>query len=121
MRDYQHLTKTMQAIDEDAKQDLLFYLNAALERAGLADPTAQRAVLADMIGLCELPLAPGERVNEAQRFEVCGGWLARDEQGQHWGRLQVADALQLTLVFDAKGAVTSWDPRTPAFVATQWE
>ena len=121
MRDFTHLTRTLQGIDEDAKEDLLHYLRAALERAGLEDPTTQRVLIQDMIRLCEIPLAPGERINESQRLEVLGGWLARDEQGQYWGRLQVADALQLTLVFDQRGAVTSWAPQAPAFVATDWE
>lgn len=121
--DFSHLTRTMQGIDEDAKEDLLFWFRAALERAGLEDPTTQRVLLSDMIGLCEIPLAPGERINESQRFEVAGGWLARDEAGQYWGKLQVDDAAaqELLFVFDQHGAVTSWGPKAPAFVATDWE
>lgn len=121
MRDFTHLTRTMQAIDEDAKEDLLHYLRQALQRAGLEDPTVQKVLLADVLGLTDIPLAPGERVNQSQRFEVFGGWLARDEQGQYWGRLQLEDAQLLTVVFDTHGAVTSWEPRTPPFVATHWE
>ena len=120
--DFSQLTRTMQGIDEDAKQDLLFWFRETLERAGIEDPTTQRVVFEDLIGLCEIPLAPGERINESQRFEVAG-WLARDEAGQFWGKLQIDDAAaeELVFCFDQHGAVTSWSPKAPVFVATHWE
>lgn len=122
-RDFSTLTKVMQGIGEDAKQDLLFWFRDTLERAGIEDPTTQRVLLSDMIGLTDIPLAPGERVNESQRFEVAAGWLARDDAGQYWGKLQIDDATakELIFVFDQSGAVTSWAPKAPAFVATDWE
>ena len=122
-KDYAELTRTMQGIDEDAKQDLLFWFREALGRAGIEDPTTQRVLLSDMIGLTEIPLAPGERVNESQRFEVAAGWLARDDAGQFWGKLQIDDATakELIFVFDQSGAVTSWAPKAPAFTPTDWE
>lgn len=122
-KDYAELTRTMLGIDEDAKQDLLFWFRDTLERAGIEDPTTQRVLLSDMIGLTDIPLALGERVNESQRFEVAAGWLARDDAGQYWGKLQIDDvtAKELIFVFDQGGAVTSWGPKAPAFVATDWE
>ena len=73
-KDYAELTRTLQGLDEDSKEDLLHWFHEALQRAGIEDPTLERVLLSDMIGLTEIPLAPGERVNESQRFEVAAGW-----------------------------------------------
>lgn len=116
---YDMLARAMQSLDETNKDALLRWMNERLAHAGIDDQGARRALLGDLVDLTEVPTpAPG---TPCQRFDVQGGWLERNQEGEYWGRLELDPTVTLVFVMDQSGAAVSFSPVTPEFVQTGWE